>query len=50
MMTLEAAIEIARNAKRDGRLNDHPKACIVLAAEVERLRRLCAEFESKVSA
>lgn len=47
MMTLDAALEIARNAKLDGRLNDHPKACIALAAEVERLRQVCAALEAE---
>lgn len=38
-MTVETALEIARNAKQDGMLNQHPQACIVLSEEVQRLKR-----------
>ena len=41
MMTINDAISLAVEAKRDGMLNRFPIACITLAAEVERLKRLC---------
>lgn len=40
-MPLDEALEVAREAKEQGRLNRHPLACIVLAEEVLRLRTLC---------
>lgn len=42
-MPLDEAMEIAREAKEQGRLNRHPLALIALAEEVLRLRTLCEE-------
>ena len=39
-MPLDEAMEIAREAKEQGRLNRHPQALITLAEEVFRLRTL----------
>jgi hypothetical protein len=40
-MPLDEAMEVAREAKEQGRLNRHPLALITLAEEVLRLRTLC---------
>lgn len=48
-MTVETAIEIARNAKQDGMLNRHPQACVVLAEEVQRLQRELEKLNDRTS-
>lgn len=45
-LTVDEAMEIAQQAKNDGLLNRHPKACIALAEEVRQLRRVLQEMAS----
>lgn len=48
-MPLDEAMEVAREAKEQGRLNRHPLALITLAEEVLRLRTLCEKDKNDCS-